>query len=140
MTTGLKSDSLMPKSMKTLMKRFHFKDHCLTFDIQGLITKAPERELFAWISPNKPFEWTGRNHLTASHPKAPCLPLKGSVRRTTTKHHITDAELICLRGYDKSIVAQAQTLARLNNQKPDEVVERYLSTATAIYQQTQCVK
>jgi len=62
------------------------------------------------------------------------------VRRTTTKHHITDAELICLRGYDKSIVAQAQTLARLNNQKPDEVVERYLSTATAIYQQTQCVK
>ena len=31
-------------------------------------------------------------------------------------------------------------LARLNNQKPDEVVDRYLSTATAIDQQTQCVK
>ena len=60
-----------------------------------------------------------------------------SVRRTTNKHHITDAELICLRGYSKSIAAQAQTLARLNDQKPDEVVARNVSTSTAIDQQTQ---
>ena len=30
---------------------------------------------------NKPFEWTGRHLLSASPPQAPCLPLKGSVRR-----------------------------------------------------------
>lgn len=51
---------------------------------------------------------------------------------TTNKYHVTDAELICLRRSYKSPADQAQTLARLNNQKPDEVVERYLSTATAI--------
>jgi hypothetical protein len=60
-----------------------------------------------------------------------------SVRDTTNKHHITDAVPICLRGYYKSIAAQSQTLNRLYNQKPDEIVERYLSTATATYQQTQ---
>jgi hypothetical protein len=38
------------------------------------------------------------------------------------------------------LAAQAQTLVRLNNQKPDEVFDRYWSTATAIYQQTQCVR
>jgi hypothetical protein len=31
---------------------------------------------------NKPFEWTGHRALSAHHAKAPCLPLKGSVRRT----------------------------------------------------------
>jgi hypothetical protein len=28
---------------------------------------------------NKPFEWTGNEHLSSSPPKAPSLPLKGSV-------------------------------------------------------------
>jgi hypothetical protein len=32
--------------------------------------------------PNKPFEWTGHHHLSASPPRALCLPLKGSVLRT----------------------------------------------------------
>ncbi|MFN9803508.1 MAG: hypothetical protein ACK54Y_06750 [Bacteroidota bacterium] len=31
---------------------------------------------------NKPFEWTGRQLLSASPPQAPCLPLKGSVGLT----------------------------------------------------------
>jgi hypothetical protein len=30
---------------------------------------------------NKPFEWTGRHHLSAAPPQAPRLPLKGGVRR-----------------------------------------------------------
>jgi len=30
---------------------------------------------------NKPFEWSGHHQLTASPPQAPCLPLKGGVRR-----------------------------------------------------------
>ena len=55
-----------------------------------------------------------------------------SVNRTTNKHHITDADLVHLRGNYKPLAAQAQTLSRLNDQKPDEVVERYLSKATAI--------
>ena len=33
------------------------------------------------ISPNRPFEWTGRQHLSATPPQAHCLPLKGSVGR-----------------------------------------------------------
>ena len=59
---------------------------------------------------------------------------------TTNKHYITDADLVHLRGNYKLLAAQAQTLVRLNNQKPDEVFNRYWSTATAIYQQTQCVR
>jgi hypothetical protein len=31
---------------------------------------------------NKPLEWTGHHHLSATPPQAPCLPLRGSVRRT----------------------------------------------------------
>lgn len=31
--------------------------------------------------PNKPLEWTGPQDLSAAPPKAPCLPLRGSVRR-----------------------------------------------------------
>ena len=30
---------------------------------------------------NKPLEWTGRRQSSASPPQAPCLPLRGSVRR-----------------------------------------------------------
>jgi hypothetical protein len=37
---------------------------------------------------NKPFEWTGRNLLSASPPQSPCLPLKGSVSRVP----VIDAE------------------------------------------------
>jgi hypothetical protein len=32
-------------------------------------------------TPNKPLEWSGRHQRSASPPEAPCLPLKGSVRR-----------------------------------------------------------
>jgi hypothetical protein len=63
-----------------------------------------------------------------------------SVRHTTNKHHRTDAVPIFLRGYYKSIATQSQTLTRHNTKKPNEVVERYLSTATTINQRTQCVK
>jgi len=63
-----------------------------------------------------------------------------SIRHPTNKHHIIDAVPICLRGYYKSIATQSLKLTRLYNQKPDEVVQRYLSTATAIHQQAQCVK
>jgi hypothetical protein len=31
---------------------------------------------------NKPLEWTGRQQLSATPPKTPCLPLRGSVIRT----------------------------------------------------------
>jgi hypothetical protein len=55
-----------------------------------------------------------------------------SVRDTTNKHHITDAVPICHRDYYKSIATQSQTLTRRYNQKPDEVVERYLSTGTTV--------
>jgi hypothetical protein len=30
---------------------------------------------------NKPLEWTGHHLLSAPPPQAPCLPLRGSVRR-----------------------------------------------------------
>ena len=33
---------------------------------------------------NKPLEWTGHHQLSASPPQAPCLPLRGSVRHSTT--------------------------------------------------------
>jgi hypothetical protein len=68
------------------------------------------------------------------------LKAEVSIRHPTNKHHIIDAVPICLRGYYKSIATQSQKLTRLYNQKPDEVVQRYLSTATAIHQQAQCVK
>jgi len=31
--------------------------------------------------PNKPLEWTGPHPLSVPPPQAPCLPLRGSVRR-----------------------------------------------------------
>jgi hypothetical protein len=46
-----------------------------------------------------------------------------SVSRITIEHHMTDAELRRLRGYYKSLSAQARTLAGLNNQQPEEVVD-----------------
>jgi hypothetical protein len=52
----------------------------------------------------------------------PCLPLSFNVRDTTNKHHITNAVLIFLYGFYKSIAAQSQALTRRYNQRPDEVV------------------
>jgi hypothetical protein len=51
--------------------------------------KACERNLWGSDTSNTPLERTGRLQLLAAPPQAPCLPLRGSVRRiqqATSRH------------------------------------------------------
>jgi|688.fasta_scaffold260470_3 hypothetical protein len=52
--------------------------------VAGDLGSSGEVFITAWgdaTTSNKPLEWTGRQKLSSAPPFAPCLPLRGSVRR-----------------------------------------------------------